>query len=77
MEAILKIEIFLNRYIEFVEGHTRQMHAKFQVSSMYGDQINVLIVCFKKLRLEFHTNPNYQKLIARATNNIFNAVFCI
>ena len=36
-----KKQNFQNRCIVFVERHTRKVHTKFQVSSMYSVQMNV------------------------------------
>ena len=46
------IQIFLNLYIRFVKGHTRKVHAKFQVPSMYGVQMNVPFVLFYKSHVQ-------------------------
>ena len=35
-----KIQNFQNRLARSVERHTRKVHAKFQVPSMYGVQMN-------------------------------------
>ena len=47
-----KIQKNLNLYIRFVKGHTRKVHAKFQVPSMYGVQMNVPFVLFYKSHVQ-------------------------
>ena len=42
-----KKQIFQNRYIRFVERHTRKVYTKFQDPSMYGVQMNVPFVLYK------------------------------
>ena len=44
-----KIQNFQNRYTRFVKHHTREVHAKFQVPSMYGVQMNGTEVLFLEL----------------------------
>ena len=44
-----KIQNFQNRCIIFVERHTKKVHAKFQVPSMYGVKLNVPFVLYKVL----------------------------
>ena len=41
-----KNQNFENRSATFVERHTRKVHAKFQVPSMYGVQMNVPFVLY-------------------------------
>ena len=41
-----------NRQIVFVELHTKKVHAKFKVPSMYGNRMNVSLQYFEKSRLE-------------------------
>ena len=47
-----KNQNFKNRSVRFVERHTRKVHAKFQVPSMYGVQMNVPFVLYEKSRFE-------------------------
>ena len=44
-----KNQKFQNRYIRFVKHHTRKVHAKFQVSSMFVAQMNGTEVLFLEL----------------------------
>ena len=45
-----KKQNFRNCYFRFVEHHTRKVHTKFKVLSMYGVQMNVL---FRNRALKF------------------------
>ena len=44
-----KNQNFQNRCTRFVKHHTRMVHAKFQVRSMYGVQMNGTEVLFSEL----------------------------
>ena len=46
VHKMAKNQNFKNRSVRFVERHTRKVHAKFQVPSMYGVQMNVPFVLY-------------------------------
>ena len=48
-----KFQNFQNRLARFVEQHTRKVHSKFQVPSMYGVQMNGTEVILSNRDLKF------------------------
>ena len=52
-----KNQNFKNRSARFVERHTGKVHAKFQIPSMYGVQMNVLFVFLRYRDLKTNQAP--------------------
>ena len=77
-----KNQNFQNRCTRFVKHHTRMVHAKFQVRSMYGVQMNGTEVLFSELSeisvKDFsHTVITHELRFSKMHNSIQESNFLI